>query len=75
MVTRTAANMTAAGPGFVKTLVELSMPSNPHTVRLGAARAGLELGMRAREVASLETRMAAMEQQLATFSASPEEAP
>jgi hypothetical protein len=69
MMIRTAATLTAASQEFVKTLLELVKPAIPHAVRLGAARAGLEIGMKAREVASLETRMAAMEQQLASLNA------
>jgi hypothetical protein len=67
LVTRTSATITAAGQEFVKTLLELVKPPTPPAVRLGAAKAGLEIGMKAREIASLETRIAAMEQQLASL--------
>jgi hypothetical protein len=38
----------------------------PPATRLGAARAVLELGMKVRETAELEQRLAALEEQLAT---------
>ena len=65
MFVRTSDMLTAAGMEFAKTLLELSRPPAPYAVRLGAARAGLEIGMKTREVASLEERLAAVEQQLA----------
>jgi hypothetical protein len=61
---RTAATLTAAGPEFVKTLVELAGPKSPPATRLGAARAGLELGVKLRELANLEERMTALEDQM-----------
>jgi hypothetical protein len=67
MVRRTAGGLTAAGLEFVRTLVELTKPPMPAAVRLGAAKAGLEIGFRAREAATLEERMAALEQQLSTM--------
>src|SRR6516225_4059343 len=51
MVQRTSGALTAAGMEFVKTLVALAAPGIPPATRLGAARAGLELGMKVREVA------------------------
>jgi len=68
MVVRTSSMLTAAGMESVKTLLSLQQPTIPHTVRLGAARAVLEIGLRAREAASLEERLAVIEQQLATAS-------
>ena len=62
MVQRTSGALTAAGMEFVKTLVALAAPGIPPATRLGAARAGLELGMKVREVADLEQRLAAREQ-------------
>jgi hypothetical protein len=64
MVQRTAAMLTASGMEFVKTLLELVKPNVPAAVRLGAARSGLELGMKARENAEFEERLAALEAQM-----------
>jgi hypothetical protein len=64
IVQRTAAALTAAGLEFVKTLVGLTSPGTPPATRLGAARAGLELGMKVREVADFEQRLAALEEQM-----------
>src|SRR5262249_47455294 len=63
-VQRTAGALTAAATEAVRTLLELQKPSHSGTVRLGAARAILELGMKLREVAELEERIAALEEQL-----------
>jgi hypothetical protein len=68
MVQRTASMLTASGMESVKTLLELQKASNTGPVRLGAARAVLEIGMRAREFAELEGRLAMLEQ-LATQNA------
>jgi len=64
IVRRTAAALTAAGLEFVKTLVGLTSPGTPPATRLGAARAGLELGIKVREATDLEERLAALEQRL-----------
>jgi hypothetical protein len=64
LLQRTSATLTAAGPEFVKTLVVLAGPKSPPATRLGAARAGLELGVKLRELANLEERMAALEDQV-----------
>jgi hypothetical protein len=64
LVQRTAAALTAAGLEFVKTLVGLTSASTPPATRLGAARGGLELIMKYREHASLEERLAALEEQM-----------
>lgn len=64
MVQRTSGMLTASGGEFVKTLLALVKDNIPHAVRLGAARAGLELGMKIRESAELEARIAALEAQL-----------
>lgn len=64
MVARAAGMMTAAAGEAVRTLLQLQKDA-PATVRLGAARAALELGMKLREVADLEARMAALEARLA----------
>jgi hypothetical protein len=62
MVQRTAGMLTASGMESVKTLLELQKSSSPCAVRLGAARSVLELGMKIREVADLEERLANLEQ-------------
>jgi hypothetical protein len=48
----------------VKTLLSLQQGTVTNSVRLGAARAILEQGMRLRELADLEERLAALEQRL-----------
>jgi hypothetical protein len=63
MVQRTAAMLTAAGLESVKTLLELQRAAHPPAVRLGAARAVLDSGIKVREVADLEERLAALEEQ------------
>src|SRR4051794_13888652 len=81
MVGRTAAMLTAAAGEAVKTLLSLQKDSTPPSSRLGAARAVLELGVRLRESAELEGRIAAIESQLAQagqpgiFTAAPTAAP
>jgi hypothetical protein len=61
IVQRTAGALTAAATESVRTLLELQKPSAPAAVRLGAARAVLELGLKVREVTDLEERLAALE--------------
>ena len=65
MVQRATAMLTAAALEAVKTLLVLQQASVSAAVRLGAARAILELGAKLREVADLEARLAALEQQMA----------
>jgi hypothetical protein len=65
MVQRTAATLTAAGSESVKTLLALQQATIPHAVRLGAARAVLEMGLKLREAADLEQRLGALEQLMA----------
>jgi hypothetical protein len=65
MVGRTASMLTAAGGESVKTLLALQKDSIPAATRLGAARAVLELGVRIRESAELEERIALLEARLA----------
>jgi hypothetical protein len=62
MVQRTAGMLTAAAGEAVKTLLSLQQATTPAAVRLGAARAILELGLKVREIADLEERLAALEQ-------------
>lgn len=64
LVQRTAGMLTAAGGEGVKTLLALLKEATPAAVRLGAARAVLELGVKLREAAELEERIAALEAQL-----------
>jgi hypothetical protein len=64
MVQRTAGALTAAATEAVRTLLELQKPAVPAAVRLGAARAVLEIGVKLREVAELEERLTALEQQV-----------
>ena len=65
LVQRTAGALTAAATEAVRTLLELQKPSAPPAVRLGAARSVLELGLKLREAADLEERLAALEESLA----------
>ena len=65
MVQRATGMLTAAALEAVKTLLVLQQASVSAAVRLGAARAILELGAKLREVADLEARLAALEQQMA----------
>jgi hypothetical protein len=64
MVQRTAGTLTAAANEAVRTLLELLKGAAPPAARLGAARAVLELGMKVRETAELEQRLAALEEQV-----------
>lgn len=64
MVQRTAGLLTASAMEAVKTLLELQKPANPATVRLGAARAIIDLGVKVREASDLEARVTALEEQL-----------
>ena len=63
MVTRSAGLLTAAAGEAVRTLLSLQKDATPPAVRLGAARAVLELGIKVRELADLESRIAALEAQ------------
>jgi hypothetical protein len=65
MVKRTAGTLTAASTEAVKTLLSLQQPTVPPAVRLGAARTILEIGIKMREVADLDERLALIELQLA----------
>ena len=64
VVQRTARALTAAGLEFVKTLVGLTSAGTPPATRLGASKAGLELGMKVREAADLGPRLAALEERM-----------
>jgi HEAT repeat protein len=62
MVQRAAGSLTAAAMEAIKTLLALLQASNSGPVRLGAARAILELGTKLRESVELEQRIVALEQ-------------
>ena len=64
LVNRTAGMLTAAASEAVKTLLALQKDTTPAGVRLGAARAILEIGMKLREVGDLQDRITALEEQL-----------
>ena len=61
LVQRTAGMLTGSGLEAGKTLVSLLDPTVPPTVRHGAARTILELGLKLRENAEMEERIAALE--------------
>jgi hypothetical protein len=63
-VRRTAGTLTAAATEAVRTLLELLRAPAAAAVRLGAARAVLEIGLRLREAADLEERLDALEERL-----------
>jgi hypothetical protein len=66
MVQRASGGLTAAAMESVKTLLALQQgPANPPAVRLGAARAVLEIGMKLRGATELEERLAVVERRLA----------
>jgi hypothetical protein len=58
MVRRTAGALTAAHTEAVRTLLELMRAPAKANVRLGAAKAVLEIGTKVRETAELEERLA-----------------
>jgi len=72
MVQRTAGMLSGAGLGSVKVLVDLQADvSVPAGVRRRSARDVLEMGLKFREAAELEQRLAAVEARLATAEAIP----
>ena len=64
LVTRAVAMLAEAGTEAVGTLRALLDEGTPPAVRLGAARAVLELGTKLRESEELEERLATLEDQL-----------
>jgi hypothetical protein len=64
MSVRVADQLTAASTEGARTMVELMKPGNPPSVRLGASKAVVELSMKARENADLQSRMAELERRL-----------
>jgi hypothetical protein len=71
MVQRTAGMLTAASLEAVKTLLTLQQGSVPASVRLGAARAVLEIGIKLRGMAELEQRISALEERFPHSFAAP----
>ena len=65
MLGRTTAALTAAATEAVRTLLDLQKSGVQAAVRLGAARAILEIGLKLRENVELEARVAALEDQRA----------
>jgi hypothetical protein len=64
MVQRSAGMLTAAALESVKTLITLQGTTSPPGIRLGAAKAVLEIGVKIRESADLEERVAELEERL-----------
>ena len=65
MVKRASGMLSAAAMESVKTLLVLQAAPNSGPVRLGAARAVLEIGLKVREAAELEERVSALERRVA----------
>jgi hypothetical protein len=65
IVRRAAGLFTAAGMASIKTLTALQEAAASEAVRLGAARAVIELGCKLRESVELTERLAALEGRLA----------
>ncbi|HYH63449.1 MAG TPA: hypothetical protein VD866_02010 [Urbifossiella sp.] len=61
LVRRSAGLLSAASGEAVRTLLALMKESAPPAVRLGAAKAVLELGIKVRELAELEAEVRALE--------------
>jgi hypothetical protein len=72
MVRRAAGMFTAAGMAAIKTLTTLQESATSESVRLGAARATIELGCKLRETAEWAERLAALEGHLETLLGSPD---
>jgi hypothetical protein len=72
MVQRTAGLLTGAGVGSVKTLVDLQNDAAVSPgVRRACARDVLEIGLRVREAADLEARLAALEERVSKAAGDP----
>jgi hypothetical protein len=67
MIQRTAGALTAAATEAVRTLLALQDSKTPPATRLGAAKAVLEIGIKLRESAALEARIAELEARLAAL--------
>ena len=61
MVQRATAMLTASTLESAKTLLSLQNPSMPPAVRLGAARAVVDFGVKMRQLVELEEPLVAME--------------
>ncbi len=61
MVKRATAMLSAASSDAVRTLVHLQRETMPAAVRLGAARAVLEIGLKLRDMVELEARLQELE--------------
>ena len=61
MVRRSAGLLTAAGLSAIKTFTVLLESAKSESVRLGAARAVIELGQKLRDTTDFEERLAAVE--------------
>ncbi|HYH64254.1 MAG TPA: hypothetical protein VD866_06110 [Urbifossiella sp.] len=64
LMRRSAGLLSAASGEAVRTLLALMKDSAPPAVRLGAAKAVLELGIKVRELAELEAEVRALEQEI-----------
>jgi hypothetical protein len=69
---RSVGMLTAASLGAIKTFTTLQESATSESVRLGAARATIELGCKLRETAEWGERLAALEGQLATLLGGPD---
>jgi hypothetical protein len=72
MLRRMAGMFTAAGMAAVKTLTTLQDSATSESVRLGAARAVIDLGCKIRENVEVTERLEALEGKLETLLGSPE---
>ena len=71
MLQRTSGTLTATGSEAVRTLVTLLNPNVAPNVRLGAARAVLEIAIKIREAADLEHRILDLEAKINSMSQGP----
>jgi hypothetical protein len=67
MVRRSAGLLSAASGEAVRTLLALMKESAPPATRLGAAKAVLEVGLKIRELADLETELRELEAKVAAL--------
>jgi hypothetical protein len=73
MVRRAAGMFTAAGLAAIKTLTTLQESAASESVRLGAARATIELGCKLRETVEWAERLAALEGHVETLLGGPDQ--
>jgi hypothetical protein len=64
ILVRVGGALTAASQQAVQTLLQLQKPESPAAVRLGAARAVLELALKARAQLELEVQIAELRQRI-----------